>query len=246
VRLEQRAFCLPKAGNATADYEDAYYTPAPNAPRHRGYRFAIADGATETSYSGLWANMLTSAYGEDTIDDRLDPKDLAPLRQQWLAQVNSKPLPWYAEEKARLGAFSSLLGMRMYKDGAQLKWFAVAVGDSCLFQLRGGRLITAFPLKRSVDFTSRPALLSSNAGEGSPVRTSGRWKERDTFFLMTDALACWFLRAIEAKTHPWEALLSLRDDDAGRQAFGQLMHDLRSTGQLRNDDITLLHILSKG
>jgi len=153
--------------------------------------------------------------------------------------VSGKPLPWYAEEKARLGAFSSLLGLKLLKDGATLKWFAVAAGDSCLFQLRGGRLVSAFPLKRSSDFTSRPMLLSSNGGDTSSVRCSGRWKERDTFFLMTDALGCWFLRSVEASARPWETLLNLRGDE---QAFAQLVQELRSAGQMRNDDVTLLRI----
>ena len=246
VRVEQQAFCLPKAGNSADDYEDAFYTPVTSLPRHRSHRFAIADGATETSYSGLWAELLVNAYGEGKIDDRLDAKDLDPLRQQWKAQVGGRPLAWYAEEKARLGAYSSLLGLRLFKDGPLLKWFAVAVGDSCVFQLRAGRLVTAFPLKHSADFTSRPALLSSTSGEGPLVRCSGRWKERDIFFLMTDALGCWFLRSIESEARPWEALLDLRVDETGPRSFAQLVHDLRATGQLRNDDVTLLRIRSKG
>jgi hypothetical protein len=246
VRVEQQAFCLPKAGNSAEDYEDAFYKPVTTLPRHRAHRFAVADGATETSYSGIWAELLVNAYGEGTIDDRLDAKDLEPLRRQWKARVGDKPMTWYAEEKARLGAYSSLLGLRLFKDGPLLKWFAVAVGDSCVFQLRAGRLVTAFPLKHSADFNSRPALLSSNSGEGPLVRCSGRWKERDIFFLMTDALGCWFLRSIEEESRPWETLLDLRAGDTGPQSFAQLVHELRSTGQLRNDDVTLLRIRSKG
>ncbi len=245
MHVEQQAFCLPKAGNSDADYEDAFYKPDPASAKHRAYRFAIADGATETSYAGLWAEMLVNAYGEGKIDDRLEDKDLEPLRQEWRTQVGGRPLPWYAEEKARLGAFSTLLGLRLFRDGALLKWFAVAAGDSCLFQLRAGRLLNAFPLKRSSDFTSRPALLSSNGGDSALVRSSGRWKERDTFFLMTDALGCWFLRATEAKTRPWEALLDLHLDGTGGQSFAQLVQELRSTGNLKNDDVTLLRIRAR-
>ena len=245
VHVEQQAFCLPKAGNSAADYEDAFYKPVTTLPKRRTYRFAIADGATETSYSGLWAELLVNAFGDGKIDDRLDAKGLEPLRQQWKTLVGGKPLPWYAEEKARLGAFSSLLGLRLLKDGTLLKWFAVAAGDSCLFHLRAGRLLSAFPLKRSADFTSRPALLSSNGGENPFVRCSGRWKQRDVFFLMTDALSCWFLHSIEAGARPWETLLDLRVDGAGRQSFAQLVHELRSTGAMRNDDVTLLCIRAK-
>ena len=246
MRVEQHAFFLPKAGNSDGDYEDAFYRPVTTLPRHRTCRFAIADGATETSYSGLWAELLVNAYGEGKIDDRLEAADLEPLRQQWKARIGGKPLPWYAEEKARLGAFSSLVGLRLLKDGAQLKWFAVAAGDSCLFHVRGGRLLSAFPLKRSADFTSRPALLSSNGGATSFLRSSGRWKDRDTFLLMTDALGCWFLRSIEDKARPWETLFDLRLDGTGPQSFEQLVHELRSTGQMRNDDVTLLRIRTTG
>ena len=59
---------------------------------------------------------------------------------------------------------------------------------------------------------------------------------------MTDALACWFLRAVESDERPW---LELRDLAAERGAtaagaFADWVANLRGAGRLRNDDMTLL------
>jgi hypothetical protein len=244
MNVEQAAFHLQKAGNAPGDYEDAFYQPSSGGGKRRSYRYAIADGATEMSFSGLWANLLVKAYGDDRLGKQLDPRSLLALRQQWKSHVEGKPLPWYAEEKARLGAFSSLLGLRLSASRAAGTWQAIAVGDSCLFQLRGSEVLTAFPLKCSADFNNRPVLISSNSADAMqprelPATAEGQWHDRDVFLLMTDALACWFLRSKEAGEQPSELLGSLvKGDEHG--AFPEFIRILRTSGKLRNDDVTLL------
>ena len=56
MELHVQAFWLPKAGNTAEEYEDAFdYSIAER-------RFAIADGATETSFSRRWARSLVQAF----------------------------------------------------------------------------------------------------------------------------------------------------------------------------------------
>lgn len=60
----------------------------------------------------------------------------------------------------------------------------------------------------------------------------------DRIYLLTDALAHWWLAAVEAGRKPWElvdAALEVRDME-------QLVATLRSNKSLRNDDLTLLRI----
>jgi hypothetical protein len=52
---------------------------------------------------------------------------------------------------------------------------------------------------------------------------------------MSDALACWFLRRAEDGGRPWEDVA-----EGVCQDFGAWIGGLRSTGVLRNDDVTLL------
>ena len=66
------------------------------------------------------------------------------------------PLPWYAEEKAASGAFASLLGLEIFKKAnggpSPYAWRAVAVGDSCLFQVEAGQVSKAWPIGNSAEF----------------------------------------------------------------------------------------------
>jgi len=282
--VSARAFWLPKAGHRMEEYEDAYWpltasdpTPAADIPSKQIQvaRYAVADGATETSFSRLWANILVRAFGtgglvpdsEDTDGTRQGEGDLArrlhPLQEAWQAALTGKSLPWYAEEKAQLGAFSALLGLTLWdgntEDGRRYR--GVAIGDSCLFHVRDDALISAFPLQRSTDFNSRPALLSSNPARndelaGLITARTGSWQPGDVFYLLTDALACWILRRCEEARQqdeegarqqggkvdsPWPMLRRLTDQE-DQEAFIRLVEEARAAETMRNDDVTLLSI----
>jgi hypothetical protein len=69
---------------------------------------------------------------------------------------------------------------------------------------------------------------------------SGRWQIGDTFYLLTDALAFWFLREIETGQKP---LGILRNFERGKsRSFGKWISHLRENKFIRNDDVTLLTI----
>jgi hypothetical protein len=247
-----RAFSAQKLGNAEADYEDAFEPRRPVDATCERFRAAVADGATETSYSGLWARLLVHAYaGSRPYLENVEPARWAGalhrLQARWQRIINTAQLPWYAEEKARMGAFSSLLGLSLADgDGQRGAWRAVAVGDSCLFQVRDGQLIRAFPYRSSEDFTNRPVLVSSVAAQNHDLAEhvlgdAGEWETDDAFYLMTDALACWFLKAHEDGERPWCVLRDLDTADESRP-FGDWVDGLRASQAMRNDDVTLLRV----
>ncbi len=162
-------------------------------------------------------------------------------------------MAWYAEEKARAGAFSSLLGLgfsdSLPESDDSVSWQAVAVGDSCLFHLSSG-VMEAFPLTCSEDFNNRPYLLSTvsmNADEcGDNFRkASGSCVDNDVFYLMTDALACWFLRRHEEGQHPDDQLLKLDSQDGFQRLINKERDAKDTEGKpyLRNDDVTLLRLV---
>ena len=245
------SFSLPKAGNSDEEYEDAC-SPAETCVYNDVdvFNFAVADGATETSFSGLWAKLLVSEYcaGQLATAKKIS-KSLPKLQTQWYEQVNTKSLPWFAEEKLRSGAFSSILGLTVKSassgENDALRWQAIAIGDSCFFQVRRDTLITSFPFSHSKQFNNRPSLLSSNPAynadiEKYAIQKKGLLNLNDIFYLMTDALACWFLNAIECKEKPWEALRDLGTDAAA--PFPDWIGQLREKCQIRNDDVTLLRV----
>ena len=51
-------FWAPKQGNEDNEYEDAFWPRKSIEHRATSFHCAVADGATETSYSGIWAKQL--------------------------------------------------------------------------------------------------------------------------------------------------------------------------------------------
>jgi hypothetical protein len=242
------AFRVPKAGSSESEYEDAVW-PGGHESFKGTVRLAVADGATETSYSGIWARQLVRAFRDGRLEEFSFNGSLKNLQQVWYSWATRKPLPWYAEEKVRSGAYAALLGLTLHDDahagGREHRWTAIAVGDSCLVQSRDERIVACFPLMDSVSFASRPALIPSRGSvdhvERQLLRAAGTWQTDDSFYLMTDALACWFIREHEEERAPWRIL---RDAGSAGEAsnFERWVATLRRTRAIKNDDVTLLRV----
>lgn len=240
-----QAFHTHKGGNAPDEYEDAF---AGDAARGR---FAVADGASESSFAATWAKLLVEAFLAARRSPWQNIDWLAPARQCWAEHVDPRPLPWYAEEKREQGAYATFLGIGFGRsrqgagDQQGGKWRALAVGDSCLFRLRAGKLRRSFPLSRSSDFGNQPALLGSR---GRPVdtpaqelrHTGGHWCPGDRFLLATDALAEWMLRRSEQEQRPDAAIDRLLGESSPQDAFAGWVAEQRERQGLRNDDVTLV------
>ena len=156
-------------------------------------------------------------------------------------------MPWYLEPGLAQGAFATFLGLVI----ADRNWFALAVGDSCLFQVRQGQLIRVFPLMRAADFSNAPWLVGSRTSpievpHKNGLQQMGDCWPGDRLWLMTDALAQWFLIQAESGGKPWLALEPLvhaaSEDAIVQEAFAAWIEGLRAARQLRNDDVTLLAV----
>jgi hypothetical protein len=117
------------------------------------------------------------------------------IGERFTRRIDQKALPWYAAEKAASGSFAAFVGIEVTEDG---DWKALAVGDCCLFQERGHELIAAFPLTAPECFNSRPALIPSlphaiDAAAGELKTRGGQLENGDRIWLMSDAIACWYL-----------------------------------------------------
>lgn len=242
--LRWQAFHTHKRGNAPDEYEDAFAGDPAKA------RFAVADGASESSFVATWAKLLAEGFVAAEGKPWRELNWLAPARQFWAADVDDRPLPWYAEEKREQGAYATLLGIAFgrarTKTDANI-WRALAVGDSCLFRLRGGKLRQSFPLTRAADFGNQPALLGSR---GRPAdtpqqairRARGKWRSGDRFLLMTDALAEWTLRRSAENQQSVADIDELLTESAPQDAFAGWIEERRDRHGLRNDDVTLVII----
>lgn len=257
MRALVSSFSAPKGGNAPEEFEDAYYPPSDGQVEGEVLRFAVSDGATEGMLSGKWAEILVKAFCR-TQSDSSDVREVlershttwSRWKTHYLAdrQRRKRPVQWFEEPGMKRGAFATLLGMSLVSangEGARL-WQAIAVGDSCLFQVREGKLINSFPLSSSKAFNNSPLLLASNPGlnqqlGASLVTARGDWEVHDTFLLMTDALAKWFLEEHEGSATPWVICKEFGTQGAAMK-FDGWVHALRTESRLRNDDVTLLRI----
>ena len=167
--LPWRVLRAPKRGNTDAEYEDAW------AANPRAGRFAVADGATETSNAELWARLLAESFV--AAPHPWESQDwLTGPRRRWSEAVDNLDLPWYAEMKREQGAFATLLGIAVRPPAAGKPglWRALAVGDSCLIRFRDGQPPRSFPLTQSVEFGNQPRLLGSRPGPTlAPVLAQG-------------------------------------------------------------------------
>ncbi len=210
--LSVRLRWLPKAGHRDHEYEDACWPETSSGRQGPVLRCAVADGATESAFAGAWARQLARAWGQE----RLEPGDLAAgladEQAVWQAVVDAQPLPWYAEEKARSGAFAALLGLTVdTSDPEQAGWQAIAVGDCALFHVRGNALVQSFPAEDAAFFSGSPVLICSLPQRNGAVAenlhlAAGGLHDGDRLYLVTDALGQYLLQAVEAGFVPWGAL----------------------------------------
>ena len=248
-----RRFWLPKAGNSPEEYEDAcraIYPQRIGTSGRRTARAAVSDGASESAFAREWANVLVDAFVTRPPDLSGISKEslgdwLAMAQEEWHALIPWDRIPWHGEAKAQKGAFATLVGLTFGSapgHARDLSWHAFAVGDSCLFVVRDGRLTLSFPLEDAAEFDNSPSLVCSNpdnAGElwESVRRCGGDCTTGDYFILASDALACWFLARNATGEKPWETLFAL--DQVGWSTW---VEEQRRAGSMRNDDTTLVII----
>jgi hypothetical protein len=204
---------------------------------------AIADGASTSAMAGEWANKLVKAFiAQPFWDEKGLLGTLEDIGKELIPPVG--PMPWYAEEKFQMGAFSTFLRAEFTKnseDANKGEWKAIAVGDSCIFQCNGKGLIQSFPISEPEKFNNRPDLIASNPlynqGFSKKLKSvEGDWVQGDIFILATDALAKWFLVECKKGLNPWEVLDSFQTEPA----FDTWVQQKRTTLELDDDDTSYL------
>jgi hypothetical protein len=251
MRVAFAPFWLHKDGGEPRDYEDAFAPASVDVRPLERLRCAVADGATESLYSRTWARQLASGFASGRLTAP-DLVELPVIGRRWArsvahAQARQESQAWYLERKLEEGAFAALIGLEfesLPRRPDAGTYTAIALGDCCFVQVRGDRLFHAFPLENAAAFDSRPVLLPSrpaaaDAFADAIAREAGCWEPGDRFYVMSDALACWFLASTERGERPWRELD--RFTRAGRAGFRAWVHALRASA-LKNDDVTLLRI----
>ena len=144
------------------------------------------------------------ARGRGTPPDPRNPDSvrswLAESRTAWNQQVDLRNLAWYLRPKLADGAMATLLwitlspaGEDSAADGYRLRAFAV--GDCCLFHVRGGAVTYSFPMTTSGAFNLNPRVIGSVDRKADHLlcieSREAECRPGDLLVLCTDAVALW-------------------------------------------------------
>jgi hypothetical protein len=253
MKLISSFLSIPKRGSLPKENEDFFFPHEKEINRER-FSIAIADGASEGFLSNLWSKVLTISYVNfDRLD--LDVQLFTDFcidvynhqRERYIQRRRelNNPLKWFEENLMTKGSFSTLLGVTFIKNQQEGGyWKSYSIGDSCLFQIRD-TLIEAFPTMDPLTFGNSPDLISSNPAYNEELESkikvkTGAFVFGDSFYLMTDAIASWFLTLVAEGEKPWEHLeeyFEMEDYD-----LVDYINSLREDNRLKNDDTTIARL----
>ncbi len=193
-----KKFWSSRKGNTPEEYEDAC------AANPASGRYAVADGATEGCFTGLWARLLVDDFvGRSGQGMESWPSSLSAIQAQWDGDVLARNLPYHAEPWVRRGAYAAFLGVVLTDSHppsgeepearptvsacplagegqgvrGTYRWQAIAVGDTCLFHTRGNALIRAFPLEDSQQFNNAPKLVGARTSTEVILQRCLVWRD---------------------------------------------------------------------
>lgn len=253
MKLVSSCFSIPKKGSLPRENEDSFFPHEVEIKRNH-LSVAIADGASEGFLSKLWSKILTISY---VYFDRTDLDmrqftdfciDIYNYQMDTYIQKRKErnnPLKWFEENLMIKGSFSTLLGVTFVNSSPTGgRWKSYSVGDSCLFQLRDN-LIDVFPMMDSSNFGNSPDLISSNPAYNLELESkvkvkTGHFLFGDSFYLMTDAIANWFITQIAEEKRPWVTLDEFLEVDY--DGLNEYINHLRGENRLKNDDVTIARV----
>lgn len=241
-----QTFWVSKSGNSDDECQDAHFPIGvePQSSCEDQQYYAVSDGASEAIHSKYWAGLLVKGWAGGLLRDESFIEQLQELGNDWTEYAGQSSETWWLEEKLRQGSFATFLGLELSNGDGCATWKTTSVGDSCFFVIRGGRVIRRGPLSVVEEFQSAPYLVGTSPGANTElasriVRHSGTLERSDEIVLATDALAQWIFGKLD-QSELWPVPNSAIDGPLAD--FRAWIDSLRSSGQMRNDDVTLLSV----
>ncbi|WP_066945585.1 hypothetical protein [Streptomyces lushanensis] len=278
THLDVQWFLVPKTGSSSEECEDAIdvllspETSSLFAAVSDGASESLLAGAwARQLVHGAVALMSAadeeSVVGQDGLSRFVVEDLLARTVDQWdgyLAKYEAeriargRPITWYEQPGLDKGAFATLMAVHMREAPADPEnpkavrrwiWRAFALGDSCLFHLRDGRLLTSFPITDGHGFGITPQLLGSRNRNASLIAdrvstATGELRTEDELLLATDALAAWLLSHPEVDSGGAGRQLG-RLADLDQELFAEWVQNERDKSRMRNDDVALVRMRVK-
>jgi serine/threonine protein phosphatase PrpC len=222
--------------------------------------FAIADGASQSFYPSIWAELLVNHFCQNPEINQNNWNDwLQPIQEKWFQEVEQRVIKaknenrpiWVTSQNRfnfREPATSTFIGLQLIED--QVK--GSIVGDSCLFIVEGDQssktyqLIQTYLLKTSRDFNDSPGYFASYKKDNNftphdfKISLNQKKSSNNLYFILaTDALSEYIFKCTENDgNNIFETLLSI----SSPEIFEDFVASARNSDniKMKNDDVTLL------
>lgn len=226
---------------------------------HENNCFAIADGASQSFYPSIWAELLVNHFCQNPNINKGNWEDwLQPIQEKWLVEVEQRVIKaknenspvWVTNQNRfsfREPATSTFIGVQFIGDKVK----GSIIGDSCLFIVEGDQLskkyqlIHTYLLKESKDFNDCPGYFASYNKDNNfisdnfQISLNQKKSQKDIYFILaTDALSEYIFKCTENENNIFETLLSI----SSTEIFEGLVASARNSDsiKMKNDDVTLL------
>jgi len=242
MQISIKGYITSKESESFYDCADRY---AINT--NKGFnKFAISDGVSKSFFPKIWAEVLVNKWVNSKEFD--EDQFILDCQKDWLKQVteivNKPDAKWFTKNafNRKEAGLATFVGLRFYKKKKEWFWKADALGDSFLFFVPkkikdfSKECIVLSSKKEPIVFDNFPDYLNSL---GNKHKGEKQLKENPltsgTFYLMTDALAEWFLNEKDNAISKIEVWQNQKD-------FERFVDEERHNEKLGNDDSAILTI----
>jgi hypothetical protein len=241
MHLIVKGFITSKKAELYSDCADRYSVSTQNL------KFAISDGVSRSFFPKLWADILVKKFtSQNEITNIHSSQLLNECRNEWKEKIhkivtseNTKyyTLNAYNRNEPALATFVGLEFVKKTKT-----WNAHAIGDSFLFFIPKNEheniihCSTKGDKIENIIFDNYPDYFNSIGDNKGKLKTLKNQQIKEgTFYLMTDALAEWFIKYRDEAT---DALKHIKT----QEEFEEIIDKERESNRLSNDDCAILII----
>jgi len=237
MKINIKGFITSKKSELYSDCADNY---AINIEHNK---FSISDGVSKSFFPKIWSDILVNKYVNQKVW-KDNNEFIVESQKEWQSKideiVNHPETKWFTKSQynRKDPALATFVGLQFLE--SDQKWIAHALGDSFLFFIpkSSTEIETQLSSKSEpIVFDNFPDYFSSITIH--PQKGKVKIKERPiiegTFYLMTDALAEWFIKDTE------QAVQKLKNIQ-NQEQFIVTIEDERNTNRLNDDDCAILII----
>ncbi|MFV0224874.1 hypothetical protein OBJ96_07170 [Empedobacter falsenii] len=237
MKIKIKGFITSKKSELYSDCADNY---AVNTEHHK---FSISDGVSKSFFPKIWSDILVNKYVNQK-DWKDNNEFIVESQKEWQSKideiVNQSETKWFTKSQynRKDPALATFVGLQFLE--SEQKWIAQALGDSFLFFIPKDSNKIEIQLSSKAEpvvFDNFPDYFSSISihPQKGKVKIKERPMVEGTFYLMTDALAEWFLQNREQAKQ-------ILDNIKTQEQYLETIKNERNTNRLNDDDSAVLII----